>query len=38
MLMKTEIVSIALAHPLPTIATVNRKDFDPFSEITVLDI
>ena len=38
MLMKTEIVSIALAHPLSTIATVNRKDFDPFSEMTVLDI
>ena len=33
-----EIVSIALAHTLPTIATVNRKDFDSFSEITDLDI
>ena len=31
-----EIVSIALAHPVTTIATVNTKDFDPFSEIAVL--
>ena len=33
-----EIVSIALAHQISTIATVNAKDFDSFSEITVLSI
>ncbi len=33
-----EIVSIALAHQINTIATVNAKDFDSFSEITVLSI
>lgn len=33
-----EIVSIALAHQINTIAMVNAKDFDSFSEITVLSI
>ncbi len=33
-----EIVSIALAHQISIIATVNAKDFDSFSEITVLSI
>ena len=34
----TNIFLYALAHQINTVATVNAKDFDNFSEITVLSI